>query len=59
MPNSLRVLTAAASRFMTEDTTSVVVADVVLRSRFAAVVADVNAGVKRAAASKQAILPPR
>jgi len=64
MLNSLRALTSAAFRSMTVNTTSVVGA-VVTDSRFTAVIASVNVvasdnvGVKRAAASKQAILPPR
>lgn len=58
MLNSLRALTSAAFRSMTVNTTSVVGA-VVADSRFKAVVASVNVGAKRAAASKQAILPPR
>ena len=59
MLNSLRVLTVAISRSMTVNTTRVVTGAAVGGSRFTAVIASVNVGVKRAAASKQAILPLR
>jgi len=65
MMDSLRVLTNAACRTTSGDTTDAVVSAVAGCSRFItdapvpAIRLNINVGMKRAAASKQAILPPR